>query len=186
MNSGQARTKDSSFDYLPPNRYIIDRLDNQVAYYKKSSLKLGRKLSSLQWLILGLSGIATFLAALHFDLIITVTTASATALATYLEYNQVSNTLKQYNQAILSLTNIKNWWISLGYDQADQSNVDKLVEYVETNLQSENAGWVQQMQVALTELRTQQAKQGTDSSATEPINKSLEGKPSPNNIQNGT
>lgn len=185
MKSGQARTKDSPFDYLPPNRYIADRLDNQVDYYKKSSLNLGRQLSRLQWLILGLGGLATLLAALHLDLIITITTASATALATYLAYNQVSNTLKQYNHAILSLTNIKNWWIALGDNQADPSNIDKLVEYVETTLQSEQAGWIQQMQSALTELRAQQAQQGTDSAVTEPINKGKEDKPSPNNAQNG-
>ena len=183
--SGQGKPKDSPSDYLPPNRYITDRLDNQVNYYKNSSLKLGRQLLLYEWLILGLGGFATFLAALQADLIITVTTACVTALVTFLEYNQVSNNLKQYNHAVLSLTNIKNWWIALGDDQADQSNVDKLVDYVETTLQSENAGWVQQMQAALTELRAQQAKQGADSSATEPINKSLEGKPSPNNIQNG-
>jgi hypothetical protein len=183
--SGQARTKDSLFDYLPPNRYITDRLDDQLDYYKKSSLKLGQKFSRLQWLILGLGGLATLLAALHLDLIITITTASATALATYLEYNQVSNTLKQYNHAILSLTNIKNWWIALGDNQADPSNIDKLVEYVETTLQSEQAGWIQQMQTALTELRAQQAQHGTDSAVTEPINKGQEGQPSPNNTQNG-
>jgi hypothetical protein len=139
----------------------------------------------LQWLILGLGGLATLLAALHLDLIITITTASATALATYLAYNQVSNTLKQYNHAILSLTNIKNWWIALEDNQADPANIDKLVEYVETTLQSEQAGWVQQMQSALTELRAQQAQQGTDSAVTEPINKGLDGKPSPNNAQTG-
>jgi SMODS and SLOG-associating 2TM effector domain 1/Protein of unknown function (DUF4231) len=185
IKSGQATMKESLSDYLPPNRYITDRLDDQVDYYKKSNLKLGRKLSRLQWLIFGLSGVATLLAAIHFDLVITVTTAGATALATYLAYNQVSNTLKQYNHAILSLTNIKNWWISLGDNQADPSNIDKLVEYVETTLQSEQVGWVQQMQSALTELRAQQAQHGADSSTTGPI-KSSESQPSPNNTQNGT
>jgi hypothetical protein len=183
--SGQSETEDTHFDYLPPNRYITERLDDQVSYYKKSSLKLGRTLTILQWLILGLGGLATFLAAIHFDLVITVTTASATALATYLAYNKVSDTLKQYNHAILSLTNIKNWWISLGDNQADPSNIDKLVDHVETTLQSEQAGWVQQMQTALTELRAQQAQHGADSSTTGPI-KSSETQPRSNNTQNGT
>ena len=115
-----------------------------------------------------------------------MTTALATALVTYLEYNQVANTLKQYNHAILTLTNIQNWWVALEDAQADQANIDKLVNYVETTLQTEQVGWVQQMQTALTELRAQQAKQGEDSSAAEPINKGLEGKPDTSISQNGS
>ena len=81
----------------------------------------------------------------------------------YLEYNQVANTLKQYNQAALSLINIKNWWVALGADQVDQKNIDKLVDLVETTLQTESSGWVQQLQSALAKLHTQQAKQDENS-----------------------
>ena len=174
----QGKLKEKLSVYLPPNRYIEKRVVDQLNFYKDRTRRLGQKLIWLQWLILGLGGLATLLAALHFELVITVTTAIATALVTYLEYNQVANTLKQYNHAILTLTNIQNWWMALEDGQADQDNIDKLVDYVETTLQSEQAGWVQQMQTALTELRAQQVKQGEDSSAAKPINQ-----PSPKNSQ---
>jgi len=179
------KPKDRPSVYLPPNRYVEERLVEQLNWYKGKSQKLGQKLLWLQWIILGLGGLATLLAAIHFELVITVTTVVATSLVTYLEYNQVANTLKQYNHAILSLTNIQNWWIALDDAQVDQSNIDKLVDFVETTLQSEQVGWIQQMQTALTELRAQQAKQGGDSSTTEPVNKELEGKPGVNISQEG-
>jgi len=182
---GPGKPKVKASVYLPPNRYIEERMVDQLNWYKGKSQELGRKLIRFQWIILGLGGLATLLAAIHFELVITVTTAVATAMVAYLEYNQVANTLKQYNHAILTLTNIQNWWIALGDAQADQANIDKLVDDVETTLQSEQAGWVQQMQTALTELRAQQAKQGEASSTTESVNKGLEDHLNINKSQNG-
>src|SRR6266487_1062674 len=163
--SKQGKPKYNISAYLPPSHYMTDRVNSKLEYYKKNSLELGRLLSWLQWLILGLGGAATLLVAFHADLVITVTTASAIALVAYLEYNQVGNTLKQYNHAILNLTNIQNWWVSLGNLQADLDNIDKLVDNVETTIQSEQAGWIQQLKAALTDLRMQQAKQIPDAFA---------------------
>lgn len=185
QESRQGKLKDRPSVYLPPNDYIEERLVDQLNWYKRRSQELGQQLIRFQWIILGLGGLATLLAAIHVELVITVTTAFATAMVTYLEYNQIANTLKQYNHAILALTNIQNWWVALDDAQADQANIDKLVDDVETTLQSEQAGWVQQMQTALTELRVQQAKQGEASSTTESVNKDLEDHPSTNKSQNG-
>ncbi len=149
--------------YLTPRGYIAERLDGQLNFYLKNGQQLGRKLTRLRWWILIVGALATLLAALHLALVITVTTAVVGALTMYLEYNQVANTLKQYNQAALSLINIKNWWVALGADQVDQKNIDKLVDLVETTLQTESSGWVQQLQSALAKLHTQQAKQDENS-----------------------
>jgi hypothetical protein len=141
----------------------------------KNGQQLGRKLTRLRWWILIVGALATLLAALHLALVITVTTAIVGAMTTYLEYNQIANTLKQYNQAALSLINTKNWWVALGEAQAEQKNIDKLVDLVETTLQTESSGWVQQLQSALAKLHTQQAKQDENP----PTNQ--EGKKGPNN-----
>lgn len=161
--------------YLTPSGYIAERLDNQLNFYTKKGQVLGRKLTKFRWWILIVGALAALLAALHLALVITVTTAVAGALTTYLEYNQIENTLKQYNQAALSLINIKNWWMALGADQADQKNIDELVDLVETTLQTESSGWVQQLQIALAKLHAQQAKQDKSFSADQ------EGKKGPNN-----
>lgn len=186
IKTAQEKSKGRHSVYLLPNQYIEERLIDQLNFYKNRSQKLGWQLALMQWMILILGGTATLLAALHAELIITVTTAIATALVTYLEYNQVVNTQKQYNHAILTLTNIQNWWVALEDAQADQANIDKLVDYIETTLQSEQAGWVQQLQSALTELRAQQAKQGGDAAATEPINKGIESQSSVESSQDDT
>jgi ABC-type amino acid transport system permease subunit len=155
--------------YLPPNRYVAVRLDKKLDKFKKKTPKLAREFALVQIIILILGGSATLLAALHFELIITVTTAIATAMGAYLSYTQVTNSLKTYNHGYLSLINIKNWWIAVGEAQTDQDNIEKLVEYVETTLQSEQTGWIQQAQTVLTDLRSQQAKQNTGPSVTEPV-----------------
>jgi len=169
-----AQRKPKESVYLPPDRYIVVRVVDQLNFYKDRSQKLGRKLTWLQWTILGLGGLATLLAALHFELVITVTTAIVGALVAYLEYNQVANTLKQYNQAILTLTNIQNWWVALGDAQVDPKNINDLVDFVETTLQTEHAGWVQQLQTTLAKLHAQQAKQDGAYSDNKPMNNELE------------
>jgi hypothetical protein len=68
-------------------------------------------------------------------------------IVTHLEYMQVTNTLKGYNRAAQSLENIRNWWVALTtVEQAEPDNIDKLVDITENTLQSEQSGWVQQVQ----------------------------------------
>lgn len=171
-NTKQRLSANNLSTYLPPNRYIAERVEDQIAFYKDRSARLARRLTLWQWIILVMGAVSTLLAALQLQITITVTTAVVIAAVAYLEYTQLSNRLRQYNYAILALTNIHNWWLALDTAQADQDNIDKLVDHVETSLQNERAGRVQQMQTALTELREQQFKQEGAFSANERIRSS--------------
>ncbi len=162
--------KDDGLSFLTPNDYLALRLDDQLNFYRRRARELNQYLSILRFLTVALGGIGTLLAALKGELFITLTTALITAFTTYIEYMQLMNTVRQYNQAASSLNNIKGWWIALTADQqSDQDNIDKLVDFTETTLQTEAAGWVQQMQTALTDLKAQQAKQGASSVASQPF-----------------
>ncbi|HEX2611922.1 MAG TPA: SLATT domain-containing protein, partial [Gemmatimonadales bacterium] len=87
------------------------------------------------------------------DIWVALTTAVVTALATRLQADQVETSLVQYNQALASLQNIESWWEALsGWEKNRRNNIDLLVEQVERVLESETAGWVQQMQSALDKL----------------------------------
>ncbi len=171
--------------YLTPGGYIAERLDVQLKFYTENSQKLGRKLTKLRWWILVVGALAALLAAFHLALAITVTTAVVGALTTYREYNQVANTLKQYNQAALSLMNTKNWWVALGEARADQKNIDKLIDQVETTLQTESSGWVQQLQAALANLHTQQVKHDENSSTNQTGKKEPSNQLTPASAQDG-
>jgi hypothetical protein len=150
---------DDGFSVLTPDRYIEVRLADQLSYYKGSAVKHERKLKLIQWSIYIIGGLGTLLAALNQQVWIAVTTALATALATYLSYQQTETTVTKYNQAATDLDNVKSWWTALPADQqAKQDNVDTLVKHTEDVLQSELDGWVQQMQNALAELRKDQVK----------------------------
>ncbi len=148
---------DDGFSVLTPDRYVEVRLEDQLNYFKKTALKLERQLKLFQWLILIIGGIGTFLAAINQQVWIALTTAAAAAITTFLGYRQTESSLMKYNQAKTDLDNVKAWWTALSAEeQANQDNVDLLVDHTELVLKSELDGWVQQMQNALAELRKDQ------------------------------
>ena len=98
------------------------------------------------------------MAAIGLELWIALTTALVTAFTTYLEYQQIENTLIKYNQGATDLANVRAWWLALSAEeQALQKNIDKLVAYTERIIKNEHAGWVQEMQDALANLRSEQS-----------------------------
>jgi hypothetical protein len=148
---------DDGFSYLMPERYIEVRLGDQLNYFHKTSLKLEKKLKLLYWLTFAIGGVGTYLAAVGLQVWIALTTAIVAAIGTYLGYRQTESSVTKYNQAATDLANVKAWWTALSAeDQADQQNIDSLVEHTERVLQSELDGWVQQMQNSLAELRKEQ------------------------------
>lgn len=157
---------DDGISVLTPDRYIQVRLGDQLSYYRGRSITYERKLRLIQWSIYIIGGLGTLLAAINRQVWIALTTALASALATYLSYQQTENTLMKYNQASTDLDSIKRWWTALpAEDQVNQTNVDALVEHTEKVLESELDGWVQQMQNALEELRKAQTPQSEEEKA---------------------
>jgi hypothetical protein len=154
---------DDGMSPLAPDRYIDVRLDDQLKFFRKKAIALDTLLARLQWGILGVGGLGTLLAAIGFDLWVTLTTAIATALGTYLSYRGVDSTLTNYNQIAIDLENIKGWWTALRPDeQGDPSNVDALIQHTEQVLATELGGWTQRMQDALANLREDQEKEAND------------------------
>jgi hypothetical protein len=154
---------DDGMSPLAPDRYIEVRLDDQLRFFRKKAVTLDTLLERLQWGILGAGGLGTLLAAIDFDLWVTLTTAVAAALGAYLSYRGVDSTLTNYNQTAIDLENIKGWWTALRPDeQGDPANVDALVQHTEEVLATEISGWTQRMQDALSNLRKDQEKEADD------------------------
>jgi hypothetical protein len=173
-----SRGGDDGFSPLTPDRYVEVRLGDQLNYFKKSALKLDKQLTLLYWLIFIIGGIGTFLAAIDLQIWIALTTAIVAACGTYLGYRQTENTLTKYNQASTDLVNIKSWWNALSaVEQAQQVNIDSLVEHTEQVLQSELDGWIQQMQNALAELRKGQEARTAEKLEKKEPDESLKTKP---------
>lgn len=149
-----ACTHDDGFSYLTPDRYVEVRLCDQLAYFKGKAVGLEWRLKVLYWMTFIIGGLGAFLAAVNQQAWIALTTAIVAAIGTYMGYRQIENTLTKYNQAATDLANVRAWWNGLSAEQqAQQTNIDSLVEHTEQVLQSELDGWVQQMQNALAELR---------------------------------
>jgi hypothetical protein len=139
--------------FLTPDQYITIRIQDQISYFVSKTRKLSAQLTLMQVIIYLIGGIGTFLAAIHLDIWVALATAVVTAFTTKLQADQVERSLVQYNQALASLRNIKAWWTALSpWEKNRRNNIDLLIDQTEKTLESETAGWVQQMQSALDKL----------------------------------
>jgi hypothetical protein len=154
-----ASAGDDGFCPLTPDQYVELRLGSQINYFTGKSQILERQLKIFSWLGYLAGAVGTFLVAINQQLWLPLTTALVTAVATYLGYRQTESTLIKYNQTASDLNNVRAWWNALSAEeQANQTNIDSLVQNTEQVLQSEMDGWVQQMQNALDNLRKPEDK----------------------------
>ncbi len=145
---------DDGFSRLPPAAYIKFRIDDQIKFYRTRARRHERDARRLRWLMLLFGGLGTFLAAIGFEIWVAVTAAATGAFASYLQSQQLETTVMLYNQAATDLDSIKAWWLALPpHEQTRPSTVDRLVERAEHIMRAEQAGWVQEMQDAMTELQ---------------------------------
>ncbi|MDQ6608849.1 MAG: DUF4231 domain-containing protein [Bacteroidota bacterium] len=152
-----AKGGDDGFSCLTPDRYVEVRLGDQLNYFQRKTLGLEKQLRILYWLTFIIGGAGTYLAAIGMQAWVALTTSIVAAFGTYLGYRQTESTLTKYNQAATDLANVKAWWEALSSEeQAQQANIDSLVDHTEQVLQSEMDGWIQQMQNALADLRKAQ------------------------------
>jgi hypothetical protein len=147
---------DSGFGYLPPERYVEVRLEDQLRYFRKRTRRLDRQFRVIYWLTLIIGGVTTLLAAIsqREQIWIAVTVPLTTALGMFLNYRQTESNLLKFNQAVADLDSIKSWWLALPpAEKSRQRNIDLLVQRTETVLQAELDGWVEQMKNALADLQ---------------------------------
>jgi hypothetical protein len=170
---------DDGFSDLTPEQYIVYRVEDQFRYYQGKAVRLGKELQRFQLLVIVLGGIGTALAAFGLDIWITVSSALATAFASYLEFKRVETTVVSCNTAAADLYDIRAWWRALpDAAKTQQANIETLVGSTETVIQSENAGWVQEMREALAEIYGDKKEDDTNSESSEPAGPPRELQPS--------
>ncbi|MDJ0508640.1 MAG: DUF4231 domain-containing protein [Crocosphaera sp.] len=145
------------FSVLSAAEYIDLRLMDQMLWYRRKTLALDKKWQWWQWWIYILGGIGTYLAASKLDVWIAVTNSISASILSFLDFRQFDSTLVSYNQTATNLENILCWWHALTPEaQAEEINVEKLVQSSEQVIHSETTGWVQEMRDALTTLYEEQ------------------------------
>ncbi len=153
----ESADRDDGMRPLGPAAYIRFRIDDQVTFYRDGVRIRERRVRALRWLMLGFGGLGTFLAVVGLQLWVAVAVGLVGALTTYLEAMQLESTIMLYNQAATNLEAIKAWWAALPPDeQVRRQNVDRLVERSERVMHGEHAGWVQEMQDAMTKLHLEE------------------------------
>ncbi|MCP4697483.1 MAG: DUF4231 domain-containing protein [Gammaproteobacteria bacterium] len=151
---------DNGFSVLSPENYLSSRLEDQLNFYVSKTAKLEKRLRRLQWLIYGVGGIGTLLAAIGLEPWIALTGSLTAAFGAYIKYHALEESLMKFNQAAISLTNVRNGWIALSAaEQAKQKNIDALIGNTEGILKSEFSSWVQEKQDAMAAFQDEQEKQ---------------------------
>ena len=150
--------RDDPLAPLTPDGYITFRITDQIDFYNQKVADLERQGRWLRWLTWIYGGLGTLLAAVGFQIWVAVTTALIGVYTTISEAWQIETSVTLYNQASTDLSAIRAWWYALApTEQRKQANIDRLVERAERIMRAENAGWVQEMQDAMTQLRLDQA-----------------------------
>ena len=152
--SAHTAVGDDGYQPLTPDAYIRFRIDDQIRYYQANVARRRRQVIALRWIMLGVGGLGTLLAAALLEPWVAVTTAIVGAGATYLEAMQLESTITLQNQAATDLGAARAWWNALSpQDQVRHERFDTFVNHAERVMGAEHAGWIQEMQDAITQLR---------------------------------
>ena len=144
---------DDGFSDMGWAEYLSWRLEDQLNYYCKKARRLDQQQNQLQLAIAILGGLGTFLAAVNLQIWVAVSGALSAALISTLEFQRIETTLVSCNQAANDLYSIRAWWRALSPDsQLNHQNLERLVSLTENVIQAENAGWVQEMRDALSDM----------------------------------
>jgi SMODS and SLOG-associating 2TM effector domain 1/Protein of unknown function (DUF4231) len=144
---------DDGFSDLTADQYVSYRIEDQFSYYQRKAVRLSQELQQFQWFVYILGGVGTLLAAFGFDVWIAISSAMAAAFAGFLEFKRVETNVVSCNMAAADLYDIRVWWRALSDNaKAHQGNIETLVSSTESVIQSENAGWVQEMRDALADI----------------------------------
>ena len=148
-----AAAGDDGFSDMRWQEYLQWRLEDQFNYYRKKSVSLSRQQIRLQWYITIIGGVGTLLAAIRLEIWVAVSSAVSAALISTLEFQRIETTLVSCNQAANDLYSIRTWWRALSpAAQAEPKNLETFVNLTENVIQAENAGWVQEMRDALSDM----------------------------------
>lgn len=154
---------DDGFSDMDWPEYMVWRLEDQFNYYCKKARRLAKQQTQLQWSITIIGGVGTFLAAIERQIWVAVSSALSASLISTLEFRRVETNLMSCNQASNDLYSIRAWWRALSPEaQADQNNLETLVQLTENVIQAENAGWVQEMRDALSDMYGDKDKAAND------------------------
>jgi hypothetical protein len=148
-----AEEYDDGFSDLDPETYVKVRIGDQLKFYTLRTNQYERRIRRLQYAMLILGGLGTFLAAIGAQYWLPLTAAIVSAATAYLEYQQLEQILTKYNLTKSSLESVyADWqaeWQALSdQERKDAKGIQNLVRDVEAILESENQGWVQYIQQA--------------------------------------
>lgn len=145
---------------LSAQEYVKLRIQDQIDYFTKKTKSLHGQLVWMQLTILIAGGAGTLFAAIKWNALVALATAIVTAFTTKLQADQTETSLIQYNQTLATLRNIEAWWKALSpWEKTRPANRDLLVDQTEKAMETETAGWVQQMQSALDKLTEKESQQ---------------------------
>lgn len=151
---GTVAPGDDGFADLTAENYLELRLRDQLNYYRNRIGRFERRLRLLNWSVVVLGGVGTFLAAVGLEIWIPVSVSLSGAFGSYLEMRRLDMWLVIYSRTVMELENVAAWWRSLPPEErARDTRREQLVGRTEAVLQTESSDWRREMEEAIEELR---------------------------------
>lgn len=145
-------TDDAGFSDLTGEEYFKFRVESQLAWHMNKVNKFQNQRTRLQILIL-LAGMAgSFLAALQFDIWVTLTASIVAALMGWQELMNLDARLKNYSKVVLELMIVSDHWKNLNEEERTEAEFYQMVENTENLLWSQNVEYIKSMQETLTKV----------------------------------
>ena len=113
---------------LTPENYILFRLTGVMNFYKGRLPNYTRSRNLLSVLLMTVTAAGTILAYKKYSDYVSICSAIAAAITSWMEYNNITTKIGRYNGVVSSLESLILWWSSLPeVDKNVITNIDDLV-----------------------------------------------------------
>ena len=145
-------TDDAGFADLTGEEYFHFRVESQLAWHMKKVNSFQNERVRLQIFLLVAGGLGALLAALEFNLWVTLTASIASALIGWQELRNLDARLKNYSKVVVELMAIYDHWENLNASERTEDEFHQMVENTEDLLWSQNVEYIKAMQETLSKV----------------------------------
>ena len=119
---------DDCYSPVSAKDYMLLRLDQMVRLYQERIPLNARYQWIMKLTLLFASVVASVLAHLHLNQMVTIITSFAAGLTAYSEFSDADRKIQRYSRAIVAIKNLRSWWVSIGpVDQASPGKISQLI-----------------------------------------------------------
>eukprot|EP00931_Biecheleriopsis_adriatica_P061316 TRINITY_DN36870_c0_g1_i1.p1 TRINITY_DN36870_c0_g1~~TRINITY_DN36870_c0_g1_i1.p1 ORF type:complete len:169 (+),score=42.06 TRINITY_DN36870_c0_g1_i1:220-726(+) len=135
--------RDNGFQLVTAEDYVFFRLLPLIQYYNRRAIHLTNLGTGLQIFVFFLTALMSTATVLHFERWVPFIVALITSTNSTLEFENINTQLRNINQSLEALKNLRIWWQSLSMvERRMPSNKEILVSSTEATADAEISAWI--------------------------------------------